>query len=68
MSQVQRKGLMTHFLERLTIVQAMDGSIARREVCESDVSNAMRDCTDWDTGAKYRDMKNVRGDWVQAIE
>jgi len=51
-----------------SIVQAMDGNIARREVCESNVSNDTRDCVDWDTGAKYRDMKNAKGDWVQTIE
>jgi len=51
-----------------TVFQAEDGSITRREVCESNVSNDIRDCMDWDTGAKYRDMKNTKGDWVQTIE
>ena len=51
-----------------TVFQAVDGSITRREVCESNVSNDVRDCIDWDTGAKYRDMKNTKGDWVQTIE
>jgi hypothetical protein len=51
-----------------TAFQAVDGSITRREVCESNVSNDVRDCTDWDTGAKYRDMKNTKGDWVQTVE
>jgi len=51
-----------------TAFQAVDGSITRREVCESNVSNDVRDCIDWDTGAKYRDMKNTKGDWVQTVE
>jgi len=51
-----------------TVFQAEDGSIARREVCESNVANDIRDCLDWDTGVKYRDMKNTKGDWVQTIE
>jgi hypothetical protein len=51
-----------------TAFQGVDGSITRREVCESNVANDARDCVDWDTGAKYRDMKNTKGDWVQAIE
>jgi hypothetical protein len=51
-----------------TVFQAEDGSITRREVCESNVSNDIRDCMDWDTGSKYRDMKNTKGDWVQTIE
>jgi hypothetical protein len=51
-----------------TIVQAMDGSITRREVCESNISNEVRDCINWDTGTKYRDLKNTGDDWVQAIE
>jgi hypothetical protein len=48
-----------------TVFQGVDGSITRREVCESNVSNDARDCIDWDTGAKYRDLKNTKGDWVQ---
>jgi hypothetical protein len=51
-----------------TVFQAMDGSITRREVCESNPSNEARDCVDWDTGAKYHDMKNAKGDWVQTAE
>jgi hypothetical protein len=51
-----------------TVVQDGNGNITRREVCESNVSEDARDCTDWDTGAKYRDMKNTKGDWVQAVE
>jgi hypothetical protein len=51
-----------------TVFQGLDGSITRREVCESNAANDARDCMDWDTGAKYRDMKNTKGDWVQAIE
>jgi hypothetical protein len=51
-----------------TVIQGVDGNITRREVCETNVSNDVRDCMDWDTGAKYRDIKNTKGDWVQTIE
>jgi hypothetical protein len=56
-----RKGLAT-------VVQDGNGNITRREVCESSTSEEIRDCTDWDTGAKYRDVKNTNGDWVQSLE
>jgi hypothetical protein len=56
-----RKGLAT-------VVQDQDGSVSRREVYESNVSEDIRDCTNWDTGAKYRDIKNTKGDWVQTVE
>jgi hypothetical protein len=51
-----------------TVIQGVDGNITRREVCETNVSNDVRDCINWDTGAKYRDVKNTKGDWVQTIE
>ncbi len=51
-----------------TVIQGVDGNITRREVCETNVSNDVRDCIDWDTGKKYRDVKNTKGDWVQTIE
>jgi len=51
-----------------TVIQGVAGNITRREVCETNVSNDVRDCIDWDTGAKYRDVKNTKGDWVQTIE
>ena len=51
-----------------TVIQSAEGNITRREVCESNVSNDLRYCIDWDTGAKYRDVKNTKGDWVQALE
>jgi hypothetical protein len=51
-----------------TIVQDGNGNVTRREVCESNSSEDVRECTNWDTGAKYRDMKNTKGDWVQTSE
>jgi hypothetical protein len=53
-----RKGLAV-------VIQDMDGKILRREVCEFNGSNDIRNCVDWDTGAKHRDSKNAMGDWVQ---
>ena len=41
------------------------GKIFRREVCENNLSNDARDCVNWDTGAKYRDIKDSIGAWVQ---
>jgi len=61
LSKDGRKGLAT-------VVQDRSGNVSRREVCESNVSEDIRECTDWDTGAKYRDMKNAKGDWVQTLE
>jgi hypothetical protein len=51
-----------------TVAQDGYGNITRREVCESDASENARECTDWDTGTKYRDMKNTNGDWIQTLE
>jgi hypothetical protein len=51
-----------------TVGQDATGNITRREVCESNVSNDTRECVDWNTGKKYHDMKNTKGDWVQVVE
>jgi hypothetical protein len=48
-----------------TIIQDGNGHVTRREVCESNVTENERECADWDNGAKYRDVKNTKGDWVQ---
>jgi hypothetical protein len=55
-----RQGLATMF-------QDANGNIKRREVCESNSANDLRDCYNWDTGAKYRDVKNTKGEWVQSV-
>ena len=49
-------------------IQDRSGNITRREVCESNAFNDVRDCVNWDTGAKYRDIKDTTGAWVQSIE
>jgi hypothetical protein len=46
-------------------VEDATGAITRREVCESNVSNNLRECVNWDTGARYRDIKDATGAWVQ---
>ena len=51
-----------------TVAQDGYGNITRREVCESDATENARECTDWDTGKKYRDMRNMNGDWVQTLQ
>jgi hypothetical protein len=55
-----RQGLATMF-------QDANGNIKRREVCESNAADDLRDCFNWDTGAKYRDVKNTKGEWVQSV-
>jgi hypothetical protein len=48
-------------------LQDGSGNITRREVCESNAFNDVRDCVNWDTGAKYRDIKDTTGAWVQSV-
>ena len=50
-----------------TVFQDANGNVKRREVCESNAANDMRDCLNWDTGAKYRDVKNTKGEWEQSF-
>jgi hypothetical protein len=47
-------------------VEDESGKIFRREVYESNVSNDARDCVNWDTGAKYRDVQDATGAWAQS--
>ena len=47
-------------------VEDESGKIFRREICESNVSNDARDCVNWDTGSKYRDVKDATGAWAQS--
>ena len=51
-----------------TMTQDQKGNITRREVCENNVAESERNCADWDSGAKYRDVKNTKGDWVQITQ
>jgi hypothetical protein len=53
-----RKGLAV-------VIQDVKGKTLRREVCEFNSSSDVRNCIDWDSGAKHRDAKNTNGDWVQ---
>ncbi len=55
-----RQGLATAF-------QDANGNVKRREVCESNAANDARDCLNWDTGARYRDVRNTKGEWVQSL-
>ena len=47
------------------VIQDLNGKTMRREVCELNNSNNVRNCIDWDSGAKHRDEKSAKGDWVQ---
>lgn len=47
--------------------QDANGNVTRREVCENNAANNVRDCVDWDTGANYRDVKDTKGEWVQSV-
>jgi hypothetical protein len=53
-----RKGLTV-------VIQDAKGKTLRREVCEFNSSSDVRNCVDWDSGAKHRDAKNAKGDWAQ---
>ena len=53
-----RKGLAV-------VIQDLDGRTLRREACEFNSSSDVMECVDWEFGAKHRDAKNDRGDWVQ---
>ncbi|MGE9007777.1 hypothetical protein ACO2JO_04285 [Leptospira interrogans] len=48
-----------------SVFQDANGNVKRREVCESNADNDHRECLNWDTGAKYRDVKNTNGKWEQ---
>ena len=56
-----RKGLAV-------VIQDAKGKTLRREVCEFNSSSDVRNCVDWDSGAKHHDIKNTKGDWVRTIE
>jgi hypothetical protein len=47
------------------VIQDVNGKTLRREVCEFNNSDDVRNCVDWDSGTKHRDIKNTKGDWVQ---
>jgi hypothetical protein len=47
------------------VIQDANGKTMRREVCEFNKSNDVRSCIEWDSGAKHRDLKTTKGDWVQ---
>jgi hypothetical protein len=47
------------------VIQDANGKTMRREVCEFNRSSDIRNCVDWDSGGKHRDIKNAKGDWVQ---
>ena len=49
------------------VIQDVSGKTMRREVCEFNSSDDLRHCVDWDTGAKHRDAKNAKGDWVNLV-
>ena len=62
--------LLSYFLKDgrqglAVVIQDMRGKTMRREVCEFNNANDVRSCVDWDSGAKHRDVKNTKGDWVQ---
>jgi hypothetical protein len=47
------------------VIQDVNGKTIRREVCEFNSSNDVRNCVDWDSGAKHHDTRDMKGDWVQ---
>ena len=51
-----------------TVTRDASGKISKREVCENNLTDDVRDCMDWDSGTRYRDSKNSRGEWSQVAE
>jgi hypothetical protein len=51
----------------VTVLQDQNGAITRREICRTSSTNDYRDCTDWDSGAQYRDFKSEDGHWVPGV-
>jgi hypothetical protein len=49
------------------VIQDEHGKSVRREVCEFNNANDARNCVDWDSGARHRDVKDKKGDWVNAL-
>ena len=41
------------------------GSPISRDICTFNEFRDVRTCSDWDTGALIREMKNKQGDWVK---
>jgi hypothetical protein len=50
------------------MTQDGSGHMTKREACESNTANDISDCRDWDTGTKYRDIRNARGERNQVAE
>jgi hypothetical protein len=46
-------------------VEDPTGQLIKRDICSFNEFGDVRVCTNFDTGAKSREMKNERGDWVQ---
>jgi hypothetical protein len=49
-------------------VEDKTGRVMRREVCENNTFNDARECVDWDTGAKYHDVRGKDGTWSQNVD
>jgi hypothetical protein len=47
----------------LKVTEDMNGKMLRREICSFNNYGDVRTCTDWETGASHRDMKDKNGDW-----
>jgi len=46
----------------------MRGKLLEREVCEINAFGDVRVCVDWDTDAKSRDMKDLKGHWYKVAD
>jgi hypothetical protein len=49
----------------LRTAEDSDGKLIDRDICKFNEFGDIRLCTDWDTGATIREMKNTNGDWIK---
>jgi hypothetical protein len=57
-------GVETVLLQR----QNPEGKIIERELCTFNSFGDIRTCTDWDTKATHRDMKDSSGEWTKVAD
>jgi len=50
------------------VIKDLSGKTLRREICEFNDHNDQRLCMEWDTGAKRRDARNTKGDWIKITD
>jgi hypothetical protein len=57
-------GVETVLLQR----QNPEGKVIERELCTFNSFGDIRTCTDWETKATHRDMKDPSGEWTKVAD